>query len=106
MHRRPDELIVEEPLEIRLDGQLVTTTMRTPGNDFELAAGLCLTDGLLAGAPGRREGAFAPGPGRAAVENVGSVAGGGAGPGPPSPEGAPPSAPGDCVLAPHPAPRP
>jgi FdhD protein len=48
--RRPDELIVEEPLEIHLDGHLVTTTMRTPGDDFELAAGLCFTDGLLAGA--------------------------------------------------------
>lgn len=47
--RAPDELIVEEPLEIRLDGALVTTTMRTPGHDFELAAGLCLTDGLLDG---------------------------------------------------------
>ena len=51
VHRRPEELIVEEPLEIRLDGHLVTTTMRTPGDDFELAAGLCFTDGLLAGAP-------------------------------------------------------
>jgi FdhD protein len=50
VHRAPDELIVEEPLEIRLDGHLVTTTMRTPGNDFELAAGLCFTEGLLAGA--------------------------------------------------------
>ena len=48
--RRPDDLIVEEPLEIRLDDHLVTTTMRTPGHDFELAAGLCFTDGLLAGA--------------------------------------------------------
>jgi FdhD protein len=50
VQRRPDELIVEEPLEIHLDGHLVTTTMRTPGDDFELAAGLCLTDGLLGGA--------------------------------------------------------
>ena len=49
--RRPDEVIVEEPLEIRLDGHVVGTTMRTPGNDFELAVGLCLTDGLLQGAP-------------------------------------------------------
>jgi FdhD protein len=49
--RRPDDLIVEEPLEIRLDGHLVATTMRTPGHDFELAVGLCFTDGLLAGAP-------------------------------------------------------
>jgi len=51
VRRQPDELIVEEPLEIRLDGHLVTTTMRTPGDDFELAAGLCFTDGLLAGTP-------------------------------------------------------
>ena len=48
--RVPDALIVEEPLEVRLDGHLVTTTMRTPGDDFELAAGLCFTDGLLDGA--------------------------------------------------------
>ncbi|HKA03095.1 MAG TPA: formate dehydrogenase accessory sulfurtransferase FdhD [Acidimicrobiales bacterium] len=49
--RTPDELVVEEPLEIRLDDRLVTTTMRTPGHDFELAAGFCFTDGLLEGAP-------------------------------------------------------
>ena len=48
--RAPDELIVEEPMSIQLDGQLVATTMRTPGHDFELAAGFCLTDGLLGGA--------------------------------------------------------
>lgn len=48
--RRPESVIVEEPLEIRLDGHLVATTMRTPGDDFELAVGLCHTDGLLAGA--------------------------------------------------------
>ena len=52
--RSPDELIVEEPLEIRLDGALVATTMRTPGHDFELAAGFCHGEGLLAGAPVRR----------------------------------------------------
>ena len=49
--RSPDHVIVEEPLEIRLDGNRVTTTMRTPGHDYELAVGFCLTDGLLAGAP-------------------------------------------------------
>ena len=37
--RVPDEVIVEEPLAIHLDGVLVATTMRTPGHDFELAAG-------------------------------------------------------------------
>jgi FdhD protein len=50
LHRRPDELIVEEPLEVRLDDHLVATTMRTPGHDFELAVGLCHGDGLLGGA--------------------------------------------------------
>ncbi len=49
--RAPDELVVEEPLEIRLDDHLAATTMRTPGNDFELAVGFCFTDGLLAAAP-------------------------------------------------------
>ena len=50
LRRRPDHLIVEEPLEVHLDGHLVATTMRTPGHDFELAAGLVHGDGLLAGA--------------------------------------------------------
>ena len=49
--RRPDQLIVEEPMTIQLDGTIVSTTMRTPGNDFELAAGFCFTEGLLAGVP-------------------------------------------------------
>ena len=52
--RRPDELIVEEPMTVQLDGVVVTTTMRTPGHDFELAAGFCVTEGLLAGARPRR----------------------------------------------------
>ena len=46
----PDEVIVEEPLEIRLDRETVTTTMRTPGHDFELAVGFCFGEGLLDGA--------------------------------------------------------
>ena len=50
VRRHPDDLIVEEPMSIQLDGTLVATTMRTPGHDFELAAGFCFTDGLLAGA--------------------------------------------------------
>ncbi len=51
IRRRPDELIVEEPMSIQLDGTLVATTMRTPGHDYELAAGFCFTEGLLGGVP-------------------------------------------------------
>ncbi|MDX2380361.1 MAG: formate dehydrogenase accessory sulfurtransferase FdhD [Acidimicrobiia bacterium] len=50
VRREPDELAVEEPLSIQLDGTLVATTMCTPGNDYELAAGFCFTEGLLGGA--------------------------------------------------------
>ena len=45
-----DELIVEEPMTIQLDGAVVSTTMRTPGHDFELAAGFCFAEGLLGAA--------------------------------------------------------
>lgn len=45
--RRPDEVVVEEPLTIRVGGTPVTTTMRTPGHDFDLAIGHLLTEGLL-----------------------------------------------------------
>ena len=47
--RVPDQLVVEEPMSIRLDGNLVATTMRTPGHDYELAVGFCHAEGLLAG---------------------------------------------------------
>jgi len=49
--RQVDELIVEEPMSIQLDGIQVTTTMRTPGHDYELAVGFCHSEGLLGGAP-------------------------------------------------------
>jgi FdhD protein len=39
-------LAVEEPLEIRIGGEPVAVTMRTPGHDEELALGFCLTEGL------------------------------------------------------------
>ncbi len=42
----PDRLAVEEPLEIRIGGEPVAVTMRTPGHDEELALGFCLTEGM------------------------------------------------------------
>ena len=42
----PDVVAVEEPLEIRLNGVAVAVTMRTPGDDEELALGFCVTEGL------------------------------------------------------------
>ena len=42
-----DDLVaVEEPLEIRIGGEPVAVTMRTPGHDEELALGFCVTEGL------------------------------------------------------------
>jgi len=42
-----DTVVVEEPMEVRVDGTPVSVTMRTPGDDFELALGFALTEGLL-----------------------------------------------------------
>jgi len=41
-----DQVAVEEPLEIRINGAAVAVTMRTPGHDEELALGFCLSEGL------------------------------------------------------------
>jgi FdhD protein len=53
VHERADRLATEEPMEIRAAGPgqepvPVAVTMRTPGGDFELAAGFLLTEGLIA----------------------------------------------------------
>ena len=45
--RRTDVLAAEEPLEIRVGGRALAVTMRTPGNDVELAHGFLLTEGVL-----------------------------------------------------------
>lgn len=45
---REDVLAVEEPLEIRVGGQSLAITMRTPGHDIELAAGFLVSEGVIA----------------------------------------------------------
>lgn len=42
-----DSLVVEEPLEIRLDGTPLAVVMRTPGADLDLALGFALTEGII-----------------------------------------------------------
>lgn len=49
---RPDDVVTEQPMEIRVHGpgqapEALAVTMRTPGNDFELAVGFCRTEGIL-----------------------------------------------------------
>ncbi len=44
-----DLLAVEEPLEIRIGDRAISVTMRTPGHDFELAAGFLFTEGIISG---------------------------------------------------------
>ena len=46
----PDELVVEAPLEIRLAGEPLVTTMRTPGDDAALTLGFLFAEGLIGGA--------------------------------------------------------
>ncbi len=45
--RMRDELAVEEPLEIRVDGEALAVAMRTPGEDEELAVGFLAGEGLI-----------------------------------------------------------
>ena len=44
MSRRPDDLVVEAPLELHLDDTTLAVLMRTPGHDTELAAGWLLVE--------------------------------------------------------------
>ena len=43
-----DDVVLEEPLEIRVTGETLAITMRTPGADRELAAGFLLSEGVIA----------------------------------------------------------
>jgi uncharacterized membrane protein YgcG len=97
---RVDTLVAEEPMEIRLNGRPLTITMRTPGHDFDLAAGFLVGEGVVAaraaggggrGGPrgggrggGRRGGGRGGGGGRAGGRGAGGRRpGAGGAPGPP-----------------------
>lgn len=45
-----DHVVVEEPLQVVVDGHPVAVTMRTPGHDAELALGFLLSEGVIASA--------------------------------------------------------
>ncbi len=61
--RRPDTLAVEEPLEIRVGGEPLAVTMRTPGHDVELAAGFLVSEGVIGHAGEFRSAIHCGGPG-------------------------------------------
>jgi FdhD protein len=65
---RRDEVAVEEPLEIRVDGAPLAVTMRTPGHDEELALGFLYGEGLI-------DGVHAAGPTHDFANNVVEVEG-------------------------------
>ena len=65
---RHDRLVTEEPMEIRVHGPGeeptdLAVTMRTPGNDFELAVGFCVTEGVITHADDVASVAYCVGPG-------------------------------------------
>src|SRR5438045_8690995 len=57
-----DELASEEPLEIRVNGGPISVTMRTPGDDLELAAGFLITESGITRREQSARLAFARGP--------------------------------------------
>ena len=65
-----DALAVEEPLEIRVDGETVAVTMRTPGQDVELALGFLFAEGIIAGAADVGSAAHCGRPGEEGYGNV------------------------------------
>ncbi|WP_243076589.1 formate dehydrogenase accessory sulfurtransferase FdhD [Microbacterium sp. SS28] len=67
VRRRPDTLAVEEPLEIRVSGEPLSVTMRTPGHDVELAVGFLAGEGVIASGEDFRSAIHCGGPGTGAV---------------------------------------
>lgn len=60
-NQRAEEVIVEEPLEIRSKGQVLATTMRTPGHDIDLIHGYLYNEGIIHSAEDIREARYCPG---------------------------------------------
>jgi FdhD protein len=71
--RRPDSLAVEEPLEIRVAGTPLAVTMRTPGQDVELALGFLISEGIVASGDEFRSAIHCGGPGTGGTENTYNV---------------------------------
>jgi FdhD protein len=46
-YREEDSVVVEEPLELRINNSSIAVTMRTPGDDFDLAVGFLWSEGVL-----------------------------------------------------------
>ncbi len=86
--RMPDTLAVEEPLEIRVLGEPLAVTMRTPGHDVELAAGFLVSEGVISTGADFRTAIHCGGPGTGGVENTYNVLDVALAPGvrPPSPD--------------------
>jgi FdhD protein len=61
--RRADQVVAEEPLEIRVGARPLLVTMRTPGDDLDLVAGLLFTEGVIASMRDLRTLEHAPGTG-------------------------------------------
>src|SRR6187401_1335535 len=70
---RDDLLTVEEPLEIRFAGLNVAVTMRTPGDDFDLALGFLFPEGIIHGREDVASIAYCPSADAAAQGNIVNV---------------------------------
>lgn len=71
--RRADTLAVEEPLEIRVAGEPLAVTMRTPGHDVELAAGFLVSEGVVRSGSDFRSAIHCGGLGTGGMENTYNV---------------------------------
>ena len=68
-----DDVVVEEPLEVRVNGESISVTMRTPGDDFDLAVGLLWTEGIIHGPDEIGTIAYCPDEEEPALRNIVSV---------------------------------